>query len=79
MGSRLGRRVVNLASLAIKLLMPNTLANIKEIALITIPSASKIEIKRLLQSLYGIDVGKVPTLNMVGRFLIRVLMGGVHD
>ncbi|XVF17246.1 hypothetical protein REPUB_Repub10bG0103300 [Reevesia pubescens] len=68
MGSRFGRRVVHFANLPIKLLMPNnTLNNIKEIALKTIPSASKIEIKRVLESLYGFDVDKVRTLNMEGK------------
>ncbi|XVF58982.1 hypothetical protein PTKIN_Ptkin07bG0237000 [Pterospermum kingtungense] len=67
MGSRLGRRVVHFANLPIKLLMPNTFTNIKEIALKTIPSASKIEIKRVLESLYGFDVEKVRTLNMEGK------------
>ncbi|KAJ7945404.1 50S ribosomal protein L23 [Quillaja saponaria] len=67
MGSRLGRRVVNFANLPIKLLMPSSFTNIKEIALKTIPSASKIEIKRVLESLYGFDVEKVRTLNMEGK------------
>ncbi|OMO56078.1 Nucleotide-binding, alpha-beta plait [Corchorus capsularis] len=67
MGSRLGRRVVHFANLPIKLLMPNTFTNIQEIALKTIPSASKIEIKRVLESLYGFDVEKVRTLNMEGK------------
>ncbi|XP_022774972.1 uncharacterized protein LOC111316967, partial [Durio zibethinus] len=66
-GSRLGRPVVHLANLPIKLLMPNTFTNMKEIALKTIPSASKIEIKRVLESLYGFDVEKVRTLNMKGK------------
>lgn len=47
--------------------MPDTFTNIKEIALKTIPSASKIEIKRVLESLYGFDVEKVQTLNMEGK------------
>ncbi|EYU31011.1 hypothetical protein MIMGU_mgv1a014743mg [Erythranthe guttata] len=67
MGSRLGRRVVNFANLPIKLLMPSSFSNIKEIALKTIPSASKIEIKRVLESLYGFEVEKVETLNMDGK------------
>ncbi|XP_021897902.1 uncharacterized protein LOC110814660 [Carica papaya] len=67
MGSRLGRRVVHFANLPIKLLMPNTFTNIREIALKTIPSASKIEIKRVLESLYGFEVDKVRTLNMEGK------------
>ncbi|KAG6394515.1 hypothetical protein SASPL_145103 [Salvia splendens] len=67
MGSRLGRRVVNFANLPIKLLMPSSFTNITEIALKTIPSASKIEIKRVLESLYGFEVEKVQTLNMEGK------------
>ncbi|GFY80255.1 ribosomal protein L23/L15e family protein [Actinidia rufa] len=67
MGSRLGRRVVNFANLPIKLLMPSSFTNIQEIALKTIPSASKIEIKRVLESLYGFEVEKVRTLNMEGK------------
>lgn len=67
MGSRLGRRVVQFANLPIKLLMPNSSTNIQEIALKTIPSASKIEIKRVLESLYGFEVEKVRTLNMEGK------------
>lgn len=67
MGSRLGRRVVHFANLPIKLLMPSSLNNIREIALKTIPSASKIEIKRVLESVYGFEVEKVQTLNMEGK------------
>ncbi|KAI9115183.1 hypothetical protein K1719_013780 [Acacia pycnantha] len=67
MGSRLGRRVVHFANLPIKLLMPSSFTNITEIALKTIPSASKIEIKRVLESLYGFEVDKVRTLNMEGK------------
>ncbi|XP_071724941.1 uncharacterized protein [Rutidosis leptorrhynchoides] len=67
MGSRLGRRVVNFANIPIKLLMPTYFTNITEIALKTIPSASKIEIKRVLESLYGFQVDEVRTLNMDGK------------
>ncbi|KAI9113878.1 hypothetical protein K1719_015129 [Acacia pycnantha] len=67
MGSRLGGRVVHFANLPIKLLMPSSFTNVTEIALKTIPSASKIEIKRVLESLYGFDVEKVRTLNMEGK------------
>ncbi|KAJ4976688.1 hypothetical protein NE237_001794 [Protea cynaroides] len=67
MGSRLGRRVIHFANLPIKLLMPSNFSDIKEIALKTIPSASKIEIKRVLESLYGFEVEKVQTLNMEGK------------
>lgn len=67
MGSRLGRRVIHFANLPIKLLMPNRLSNIDEIALKTIPSATKVEIRRVLESLYGFEVAEVRTLNMEGK------------
>ncbi|XP_025015235.2 uncharacterized protein LOC8269063 [Ricinus communis] len=67
MASRVGGRVVHFANLPIKLLMPKTFNNIEEFALKTIPSASKIEIKRVLESLYGFEVDKVRTLNMEGK------------
>ncbi|KAG5241811.1 50S ribosomal protein [Salix suchowensis] len=50
-----GRRVINFASLPIRILMPTTSTNFNDFALKTIPSASKIEIKR-----------KVRTLNLEG-------------
>lgn len=59
--------MVNFANLPIKLILPNKLTNIHEFALRTIPSASKIEIKRVLESLYGFEVEKVNTLNMDGK------------
>lgn len=78
MGSRLGRRVVHFANLPIKLLMPTIPAGprggapvappkIREIALKTIPSATKFEIKSVLESLYGFNVEEVRTLNMEGK------------
>uniref|UniRef100_A0A7N0SVK1 Large ribosomal subunit protein uL23m n=1 Tax=Kalanchoe fedtschenkoi TaxID=63787 RepID=A0A7N0SVK1_KALFE len=65
MGSRLGRRIVHFANLPIKLLMPTSFTNIREIALKTTPSATKI--KRVLESLYGFEVEKAHTLNMEGK------------
>ncbi|XP_057841117.2 uncharacterized protein LOC131050841 [Cryptomeria japonica] len=67
MASNVRRRVIHMANLPLKLVMPSSLENIKEIAFKTIPSASKIEIKRLLESLYGFEVEKVQTLNMQGK------------
>ncbi|KAF8404595.1 hypothetical protein HHK36_009482 [Tetracentron sinense] len=67
MGSRLGRRVIHFANLPIKLLVPSSLNNIREIALKTIPSASKIEINRATESLYGFEVEEVRALNMEGK------------
>ncbi|XP_072980973.1 uncharacterized protein [Typha angustifolia] len=72
MGSRLGRRVINFANLPIKLLLPSPPFDfISEIALKTVPSASKIEIRRILESVYGFDVAEVRTLNMEGKKLKR--------
>ncbi|XP_021646701.2 uncharacterized protein LOC110639896 [Hevea brasiliensis] len=55
-----------LVDLPMKLLMPSSSDNIKEIAFKTIPSMSKVEIKRVLSS-YGFEVEKVRTLNMQGK------------
>ncbi|OAY64320.1 uncharacterized protein LOC109706773 [Ananas comosus] len=72
MGSRLGRRVIHFANMPIKLLLPSPpFDSIREIALKTIPSATKIEIRRVLESLYGFDVAEVRTLNMEGKKLRR--------
>ncbi|ERN03489.1 hypothetical protein AMTRI_Chr02g261300 [Amborella trichopoda] len=67
MSGRWGKRVIHFANLPIKLLMPSSLQNIKEIGIKTIPSASKIEIKRVLEGLYGFEVSKVTTINMEGK------------
>lgn len=49
------------------MLLPKSLDVVKEIAFKTVPSASKIEIKRVLESVYGLEVEKVHTLNMEGK------------
>lgn len=55
-------------NLPMKLLMPSPpFESIREIALKTVPSASKIEIRRALESLYGFQVRDVRTLNMEGK------------
>ncbi|KAF3320975.1 ribosomal protein L23/L15e family protein [Carex rostrata] len=72
MGSRLGRRVVHFANLPIKLMLPSPpFDSIREFAIRTIPSASKIEIRRVLESLYGFDVAEVRTLNYDGKKIKR--------
>ncbi|CAH8304422.1 unnamed protein product [Eruca vesicaria subsp. sativa] len=63
----MGGRAVHFANLPIKLLMPPKLTNIHEFSLKTIPSATKIEIKRVLETLYGFEIEKVNTLNMDGK------------
>ncbi|KAL2651593.1 hypothetical protein R1flu_019721 [Riccia fluitans] len=60
-------RVIHFANIPLKLLMPNQRENIKEVAFKTVPSASKIEIKRVLEAVYGLEVEKVHTLNMEGK------------
>lgn len=68
MGSRLGRRAIHLANLPMKLLLPNPpFDSVSELALKTIPSASKIEIRRVLESLYGFEIDDVRTLNVEGK------------
>ncbi|CAM6034464.1 unnamed protein product [Sphagnum compactum] len=60
-------RIIHFANLPLKLLLPKSRENITEVAFKTVPSASKIEIKRVLESLYGLQVAKVNTLNMEGK------------
>lgn len=60
-------RIIHFANLPLKLLLPSSRENITEVAFKTIPSASKIEIKRVLESIYGLQVAKVNTLNMEGK------------
>lgn len=47
--------------------MSTSFTNITEIALRAIPSTSKMEIKRVLESLYSSEVDKVRTLNIQGK------------
>lgn len=67
----MGRGIVHFPDLPIKLLMPSSFSNIKEIALKTVPSASKAEIKRVVESFYSFEVEKVRTLNMRGKMKNR--------
>ncbi|PON63830.1 Ribosomal protein [Parasponia andersonii] len=60
-------RAIHFPNLPFDFLMPPSSNNVKDIALKTIPSASKTEIKRVLQSVYGFEVEKVRTLNMQGK------------
>ncbi|KAJ3670263.1 hypothetical protein LUZ60_010587 [Juncus effusus] len=72
MASRLGRRVVYFPNLPIKLILPSPpFSSIREFAIKTLPSASKIEIRRVLESLYGFDVAEVRTLNYEGKKVKR--------
>ncbi|XP_027364464.1 uncharacterized protein LOC113871573 [Abrus precatorius] len=60
--------MAHIANLPIMPLMPTTSSpDIKEIAFKTAPSASKLEIKHVLQTFYGLEVQKVRTLNMKGK------------
>ncbi|KAG5529465.1 hypothetical protein RHGRI_030002 [Rhododendron griersonianum] len=59
--------ISSLLDLPIQLLMPSSLSPIREISLKTIPHASKIDIKNVLEARYGFEVEKVNTLNMKGK------------
>ncbi|KAG5155310.1 hypothetical protein JHK82_013279 [Glycine max] len=60
--------MAHITNLPMTPLMPSTSSNdIKEIAFKTAPSASKVEIKRFLETFYGFEVEKVRTLNMKGK------------
>ncbi|KAL5209562.1 hypothetical protein ABZP36_005185 [Zizania latifolia] len=72
MGSRLGRRVINFANLPLKLMLPPApLSSVQEFAVKTVPSASKVDIRRCLESMYGFSIAEVRTLNMEGKKLRR--------
>uniref|UniRef100_A0A0D9WXX8 Large ribosomal subunit protein uL23m n=1 Tax=Leersia perrieri TaxID=77586 RepID=A0A0D9WXX8_9ORYZ len=72
MGSRLGRRVIHFANLPLKLMFPPApLSSVQEFAVKTVPSASKVDIRRCLESMYGFSVAEVRTLNMEGKKLRR--------
>ncbi|CAN6300699.1 unnamed protein product [Urochloa humidicola] len=72
MGSRLGRRVIHFANLPLKLMLPPApLSSVQEFAVRTVPSASKVDIRRCLESMYGFSVAEVRTLNMEGKKLRR--------
>ncbi|KAG5015614.1 hypothetical protein JHK82_021295 [Glycine max] len=61
--------MAHITNLPMTPLMPASTSsnNIKEIAFKTAPSASKVEIKRFLETFYGFEVEKVRTLNMKGK------------
>ncbi|KAK7358981.1 hypothetical protein VNO77_00924 [Canavalia gladiata] len=60
--------MAHITNLPMMPLMPTTSSpDIKEIAFKTAPSASKVEIKRVLETFYGLEVQKVRTLNMKGK------------
>ncbi|EXB55292.1 50S ribosomal protein L23 [Morus notabilis] len=61
------KSVVHFPDLPFEFMMPASSNNARDIALKTIPSASKTEIKRVLQTVYGFEVEKVRTLNMQGK------------
>jgi large subunit ribosomal protein L23 len=72
MGTRLGRRVIHFANLPLKLMLPPApLASVQEFAVRTVPSASKVDIRRCLESVYGFSVAEVRTLNMEGKKIRR--------
>ncbi|KAL5547431.1 hypothetical protein UlMin_002662 [Ulmus minor] len=62
---------IHFPNLPFELILPAPFNNAKDIALKTIPSASKAEIRRNLQSVYGFEIEKVRTLNMKGKAKYR--------
>ncbi|MCO5608738.1 hypothetical protein L7F22_062953 [Adiantum nelumboides] len=67
MARRLAQRVVHLMNVPLRLNLPSQRENITEFSLRTVPNATKIEIKRILQSVYGLKVSKVNTMNYDGK------------
>lgn len=65
--------MAHIANLPLTPLMPpaTSSSEIKEIAFKTVPSASKVEIKRVLESFYDLQVQKVRTLNVKGKLKHR--------
>ena len=59
-------RIIQFSNLPFELLMPPS-NNAKDIAIKTVPSGSKMEIKQVLQQVYRFEVEKVRTLNMQGK------------
>lgn len=53
------------------MLPPAPLSSVQEFAVKTIPSASKVDIRRCLESMYGFSIAEVRTLNMEGKKLRR--------
>eukprot|EP00271_Cylindrocystis_brebissonii_P010402 TRINITY_DN26583_c0_g1_i1.p1 TRINITY_DN26583_c0_g1~~TRINITY_DN26583_c0_g1_i1.p1 ORF type:complete len:116 (-),score=28.05 TRINITY_DN26583_c0_g1_i1:241-588(-) len=60
-------RLIHFANIPLRLMLPATRENITTVAIKTLPSVNKIEIRRILQSLYGLDVERVATLNYEGK------------
>jgi len=46
---------------------PAPLSSVQEFAVRTVPSASKVDIRRCLESMYGFSIAEVRTLNMEGK------------
>ncbi|EFJ26580.1 hypothetical protein SELMODRAFT_27386, partial [Selaginella moellendorffii] len=57
-------RVIYLANIPLRLQLPPRPNDLKELCFRTYPRAGKLEIKRVLQLVYGLDVEKVHTMNM---------------
>jgi len=60
--------VIHFANLPLKLMLPPApLSSVQEFAVRTVPSASKVDIRRCLESMYGFSIAEVRTLNMEGK------------
>lgn len=64
---------VHFTNYSIEFIMPPSSNNVRDISIKTIPSATKPEIKRILELVHGCEVEKVRTLNMKGK---KKMLGG---
>ncbi|KAE8009144.1 hypothetical protein FH972_005597 [Carpinus fangiana] len=65
-------KVIHFPNQPIEFVMPSSSKNNgRDITIKTIPSASKPEIKKFLESVYSYEVEKVRTLNMKGKKKVR--------
>ncbi|GJP47361.1 hypothetical protein CLOM_g6561 [Closterium sp. NIES-68] len=60
-------RLVHFANIPLRIVRPESLENIKEVVFRTVPSVNKVEIRRYLESLYGLEVDRVHTMNYEGK------------
>eukprot|EP00897_Mesotaenium_endlicherianum_P009466 jgi/Mesen1/8548/ME000484S07927 len=60
-------RLIHFANVPLRLMMPKTRENITEVAFKTIPSMTKVEIRRILESMYNLRVANVETMNYEGK------------
>lgn len=60
-------RLIHFANVPLRLMPPKSRENIREVVFRTVPSMTKVELKRILESLYGLRVADVDTINYEGK------------